>query len=106
MKTGIELITIERQEQIKKHGRTPCYDMEQNNDGQLIEAAHMLLNPDTGILRNHPPLDWNKDIWRKMCDKPHSERIIISGALIAADIDRRHYKDSYEAQLALGSGDL
>lgn len=108
MKTGIELIAEERQEQIEKHGRTVELDAkynhgqyvkddEQFNNPQLIAAASMLIHQDDDPFRDHYirdifiPHGWNKDIWLKMMDKPYKERIIIAGALIAAEIDRIQY---------------
>jgi hypothetical protein len=97
MKTGIELIAIERQKQIDKHGFTGEHHAlhpEWYEDGQLISAAHMLSDYDKDgdvsyLYRDMPPFNWDKEWWQRMCDKPKLERIIISGALFAAEIDRR-----------------
>lgn len=43
MKSGIELIAKERQEQIEKHGRTIEHDVENNDNEQLAMGAEMLL---------------------------------------------------------------
>lgn len=92
MKTGIELIAIERQEQIEKHGYT--IEADQNNEGaELSEAArHLISVPyDNGFQEEDlemRPDDWDEDIYRKMLLKPYKERLIIAGALIAAEIDR------------------
>ncbi len=43
MKTGIELIAEERQEQLTKHNRSVEYDVEHNNDEQLRSGAFDLL---------------------------------------------------------------
>lgn len=105
MKSGIELIAQERQEQIEKHGRTVEYDIHHNtgiyskngesyNIPQLGNAATQLIYPDTDVYRQHfhqdifMPHGWNKEIWLKMMNKPYKERLIIAGALIAAEIDR------------------
>jgi hypothetical protein len=40
------------------------------------------------LYRQIVPLNWEKTWWQRMCDKPFSERLIIAGALIAAEIDR------------------
>lgn len=90
MKTGIELIVIERQEQVEKHGRTLAKDRE-NKKNQLSFAAQMLSHPKGDIIdwdcnMNLP--GWDKEIWNKMIKKPYKERLIIAGALIAAEIDR------------------
>ena len=86
MKTGIQLITEERQEQITKHGRTIELDVIQNRNRQLTTAVQELLEM-------HPsnmgfPADWDMNIVHHMASKPYYERLIIAGALIAAEIDR------------------
>lgn len=88
--TGIELITKERNEQINKHGRTPELDFENNSDGQLSEAAYMLLSVDyeEGIDPESYPEGWDKEICEKMLSKEYFHRLIIAGALIAAELDR------------------
>ncbi len=85
MKTGIELIAEERQEQITKHGRTIEADVVTNSDYQLRIAAMRMI----GDRGDYPAPDgWDKAIWDKMQGKPKLERLIIAGALIAAEIDR------------------
>ncbi len=34
------------------------------------------------------PAGWDKQIWEHMLKKKHKQRLIIAGALIAAEIDR------------------
>jgi len=80
MKTGVELIAEERQEQIKKHG----FDI-QNSQNELIKAALFAINPD----QFEWPYYWDEEFRRKIKNKPNSvERLKIAGALIAAEIDR------------------
>jgi hypothetical protein len=100
MKSGIELIAEERQEQIKKHGRTLEKDIVQNDKGQLMQGASLLLQKQEGspfddgsngldhCFRDLLPEGWDRQIYHKMFDKPYKERLIIAGALIAAEIDR------------------
>ncbi len=87
MKTGIELIAKERQEQIEKHGRTLAHDKEININGELLIAARRLIARSDGAYPT-PPNGWDKTIWDKMLAKSHKDRLIIAGALIAAEIDR------------------
>lgn len=93
-KTGIELIAIERQEQIEKHGRTIERDVEMNDALQLPNGAKTLIsNPYLHALpwrkiQELKPVDWDMGIWSNMCNKPYKERLVIAGALIAAEIDR------------------
>lgn len=85
MKTGIELIAAERDEQINKHGHTLEKDIETNSSDQLVAAAHDLIcGPDP----NDTPKGWDKKVWEKLCTKNHTNRLIIAGALIAAELDR------------------
>jgi len=84
MKTGIELIADERKEQIEKHGRTIEHDVRENADKQLRDAATALINKDYHALPN----SWKFALCSKMMDKLYYERLIIAGALIAAEIDR------------------
>jgi hypothetical protein len=95
MKTGIELIAIERQEQIEKHGRTVEKDVELNSsENQLQEAAYHLIGKEWLYVADNEetcPIGWNQKVWNKMFNKEYKERLIIAGALIAAEIDRLNY---------------
>jgi hypothetical protein len=89
--TGIELIAKERQEQIEKHGYTVDNDLNYNKAYQLTEAAAILateLFPTPRKRFAAMPNDWNDQICLKMCNKPRFERLIIAGALIAAELDK------------------
>ncbi len=85
-KTGIELIAIERQEQIEKHGYTISRDVESNSSyEQLVQAAKSLIgHPSFG----DRPMMWSANSWDRMRHKTYKQRLIIAGALIAAEIDR------------------
>lgn len=92
METGINLIAKERQEQIEKHGRSIEDDVKNNPNFELAFAARILLDPfiekmDMTTL----PRGWHPVIWTRLIEKPYKERLIISGALIAAEIDRATY---------------
>lgn len=106
--TGIELIAQERDEQIKKHCRTIANDIIVNSKYQLLDAAICLLQKHAEgrvlnenkhpieaaddsldwVFRDFVPTDWNEEIWYNMFDKPYKDRLVIAGALIAAEIDR------------------
>jgi len=91
MKTGIELIAQERAEQIEKHGRTIESDVATNKAYQLTEAAAILSTEKVRSSRQRfslMPDDWDDEISLKMCGKSRKERLVIAGALIAAEIDR------------------
>lgn len=87
-KSGVELIAIEREEQITKHHRTIEADKKQNLFFQLSLAAAMLTAPDVSQWATPTPQGWSEQIWNKMLSKPYKERIIIAGALLAAELDR------------------
>ena len=91
--TGTERIQQERSEQVNKHNRTVEKDKAHNDKYQLAHAARALitLTTDTvpeGHIENYCPLEWDAKIWGKMCRKAYSERLIIAGALLAAEYDR------------------
>jgi hypothetical protein len=94
--TGIQLITKERKEQIKKHGITVQQDKEDNTQHQLNLAAIMLTCPPevldqrlkNDILEELEDMGWDTELILKMLNKPYEKRLIIAGALIAAEIDR------------------
>jgi len=87
---GLELIAKERQEQIEKHGRTVEQDKELNHQHQLSEAAAYLAwyFIEEADCRHEAPEGWNLEVWQKMHDKPYEERLVLAGALIAAELDR------------------
>lgn len=87
--SGIMAILTERLEQINKHYRTIEDDWLHNPSGQLIEGARALLKPNT--VDHDFPDNWGVAACRKMINKPYKERLIIAGALIAAEIDRINY---------------
>lgn len=93
MKTGIELIAAEREEQIKKHSRTIEDDVKYNSNGELALGAEMLLakEHEEGIDPESYPDGWDREICDRMMRKPYEERLVIAGALIAAEIDRLNY---------------
>lgn len=88
--TGIQLIEKERKEQIEKHGISIKNDADYNRDGQLLVAAKRLLSDNklSDVILHNPPKAWNRAIWIRMCSKSYKQRLIIAGALIAAELDR------------------
>lgn len=87
MKTGIELIVLERKEQLESKGRTLKHDFENNSQGELIIVAHALMETSVGRYMKRPE-GWSPEYWEKLLGKPYTERLSIAGALIAAEIDR------------------
>lgn len=90
MKTGMELITEERNEHLSKHRKTIAYDIIHNANEQLAMGAEMLLavSHEEGIDPASYPDGWDENICSKMIGKPYRERLIIVGSLIAAELDR------------------
>lgn len=93
--TGIELIAQEREEQLSKHNISIQSDSVVNADGSIIEAVIALLQAD-GLMDVEKELlcpdNWNEIIWEKMISKSYNERLIIAGALLAAEYDRVNYE--------------
>jgi hypothetical protein len=87
MKKSIELIRIERAEQVVKHGRTVEADRKFNTAGQLVNGAMGLLLPDGSVIPE-APTGWNHSIWERMFNKPYRERLILAGALLVAEEER------------------
>jgi len=85
--TGADLITKERKDQLKKHGYTLSYDSALNHSCQLSYAASILAKKHVNI-KEDLPVSWDNEIWLKLLQKPHKDRLIIAGALMAAEWDR------------------
>lgn len=91
--TGIDQIIIERNEQLTTHKRTVAQDKANNTEHQLTDAATQLIvnfPPEFQEVyeAQTPPIGWDTEIWKHMLSKPYKERLVIAGALIAAEIDR------------------
>lgn len=101
---GILQITEERRQQIERHGRTILSDVKSNDGEQLSQAASFLLSVPNNVINDpndkavdqvlllYKPLGWDNSIWLKMCKKSYKERLVIAGALVAAEIDRISYE--------------
>lgn len=96
MKTGIELITIERQEQIEKHGWTIEKDSRYKVDTLLTLAKYLMTHQNDAEGDNLSAYlfsdvfgpNFPKNLKIKLDSKSHIERLTVAGALIAAEIDR------------------
>lgn len=85
--SGAKLILLERERQLNELNITQERDIECNEDYQLSYAASCLCKIHT-FPSSPPPKDWSIVIWKKMLNKGYKERLVIAGALIAAEIDR------------------
>ena len=92
---GIELIAKERQEQLEKHGISVKNDAQFNSLMQFNGLPPISIAV-LGIIDDsfqHVPAHWDRVLLDKMRHKPYKERLIIAGALLAAEIDRVQYVD-------------
>jgi len=93
MKTGIELIAKERQEQIEKHG-WPIHSDRDYGRGQLLQAAEFCLDQarrkQTGIEVDIQtwPEGWRKHFEGKIRSKSAIQQYIVAGAFYVAEHDR------------------
>ena len=83
---GIVHIARERMEQFEKHKFSIASDKIKNKAGQLSQAAFRLLSND--VLTAPAPTNMPHELWKRMQQKSYKERLIIAGALIAAELDR------------------
>lgn len=91
---GAQLILAERNKQLLK-GRSIENDVAGNTENQLLIAIRVLLwgpsvkDSQIEYAENQlKPINWDKAIWSKMIRKGFEKRLVIAGALIAAEIDR------------------
>lgn len=91
MKTGIELISEERQRQIEVEGWTPEHDAG-HDDSELVDAAlcygaTAANDPGSEFSGSHPyAWPWAREWWKPSPDPIRN--LTKAGALIAAEIDR------------------
>lgn len=105
MKTGIELIAIERQEQINKHGYTVIKDVANNSTPTgpfKMMPFKIVVGNLMGIIGGVPyPENWSEESIKKMESKTKIEKLIIAGAFIAAEIDRINAIENQDKQIDL-----
>jgi hypothetical protein len=83
MKTGTELITEERKEQVEKHGWNLKNDSDYSNE-ELLKAALFCVDQK----RFEWPWFWQSKFRDKVLMKTRVEQLTEAGAFIAAEIDR------------------
>jgi hypothetical protein len=96
---GASAIQKERERQLTTR-KTIEGDIMYNDRLQLSEAAALVSKPAIAALyeedpESHIPEGWDVERWVKMINKPFRERLVIAGALIAAEIDREDNNDKY-----------
>jgi hypothetical protein len=82
--TGDDLIADERFQQVMKHGRSIHDDLKVNPNGELVQMARALIEFNWGAA----PKNWDRGLVDRMMNKTYSQRLVIAGALLAAEIDR------------------
>ena len=88
MKTGIELIAIERQRQIEIEGWTVEHDKEHQGQ-ELAMAAALYAMPECKRHHEIKPYLWPwEEKWWKPTPENRTRELAKAGALIAAEIDR------------------
>ncbi len=87
MKTGIELITEERERQINAEGYTPEHDDEHVN-GEIAAAAGCYALSNWSLTDCERLWPWSAESWKPSDSRERS--LAKAGALIVAEIDRLH----------------
>lgn len=98
MKSGIELIAQERQEQVEKHGYTKERDALYTN-GELLRAADFCTNPREGVW----PLNWSTMPKYRIIEKSKVGQLICAGAFYMAEQDRTGTLDYQERILEIAA---
>lgn len=86
---GVQLIGAEREKQIDKHGFTAEHHVnhpEWYEADQLKYAVKSILYPDS--IHSSTPENWDVEWFENLMRRSNKERLIIAGALIAAELDR------------------
>lgn len=101
LKTGVQLIDQERNEQIHKYGRTTLFDYHNNPDRVIVHACISILGYSVNAPGN-PPNGWDPVTWSNIVNKSHVQRLAIVGAFVAAEIDRCLYVKHFTSENAEG----
>lgn len=91
---GIQRFDLERAKQIDKYKYTSEFQAmhpQYYKDGQILEVVRSLLNTRSKIYKPVVPEGWNEQWVLKMHQESEEERIVISGALLAAELDMNHF---------------
>lgn len=98
--SGLQLIRIERSEQIHKHGFSLENDAKYYSNGELVQAAAFCLKLAgferfTFLQDLHIgwPVGWSEYFKNKIITKNRKEQLIVAGAFLMAENDRR--KDNF-----------
>lgn len=81
---ALSQIAKERYEQIHKHGHTVETDAARNDVGELGDAARYCLTLDN----TYWPHGWSSLMRAKISIMKHKDRLVLSAAFLAAEVDR------------------
>lgn len=103
MKTGIELIAAERQEQISKHGFSLERDKEFYQSGQLIDAALFCMDVAANgeNAKSSPPTGWVPFFEEKIRSKSKIGALKVAGAFYMAETERKGDHAEYATEIAV-----
>ena len=90
-RTGIQMISEERKEQIEKHGWDLSHDQDYGHN-ELIKAALFCINQEYFEW----PFEWDDEFRDKILGKNRVEQLTRAGAFIAAEIDRIKYEEQLD----------
>lgn len=102
--TGVELIAAERERQVSELGWTAEYDDQEHHNGDLVRvaichAAHDVVTifervttSRATIYRSPWPMSWRD----RTTEHSRIRRMVIAGALLAAEIDRIQREEDAE----------
>ncbi len=86
--TGADLIVEERQRQLDEEGWTTQNDL-RYKDGELIRAALCYADSANPFVKYVGPRTWPWDVkWDKRAKHSTKRKLVIAGALLAAELDR------------------
>lgn len=83
LKTGGELIMEERERQVLEHSHFIASDAIKYRSGELVQLALALIHNNIEFA----PADFDRDQVKRWLDLEATERLILAGAFIAAQID-------------------
>lgn len=90
---GAILIHAERIEQVKKHGYSEDHDKGNSGDELRLAAIAILHRQEV-----YWPKWWSRDVFAHILEKPYEEQLVIAGALLAAEVDRKLYEKELTKQ--------
>lgn len=109
MKTGIELITQERREQVEKHGFSLEHDAQYYKKGELFEAARFCLSFVNGAINLISvakwPDGWDKKWEDKIRAKTAIGKLMCAGAFFMAE-NARAGNDTYQPEINMIAGKI